>query len=151
MTPQQQPQAPRINPEYQKNFTPSTDIIWASAQRETPGVDKGKFFGGLARMLQSPRNKLLQVKNTVFLIMGKGPGIIEFHTFSTAGPKELVEDAKEAIAAVKKAGAKRLISYSPDARFNQLIQATGYPWKITQSQMTVGGKAMPAYRYELDL
>lgn len=151
MTPQQQPQTPQINPQYQKNFTPSTDIIWASAQRETPGVDKGKFFGGLARMLQNPRNKLLQVKNTVFLIMVKSPGVIEFHTFTTAGPKELVDDAKKAIETVKQSGAKKLISFSPDARFNKLIQATGYPWKITQSQATIGGKAMPAYRYELDL
>lgn len=142
---------PQINPQYQKNFRPSPDIIWESAQRETPGVDKGKFFGGLAKMLQNPRNKLLQVKNTVFLIMGRGPGVVEFHTFTVASPRELVADAKEAIEAVKKAGAKKLVSFSPDSRFNQLIQATGYPWKITQSQMTIGGKAVPAYKYELDL
>src|SRR5690242_12943824 len=136
---QPQPQAPKVNPEYQKHFKPSPEIIWASAQRETPGVDQNKFFAGLAQMLKNPRNKLLQVRNTVFLIMGKGPGVVEFHTFTVAGPKELVQDAKQAIEAVKKAGAKKLISFSPDARFNQLIQATGYPWKITQSQMTIGG------------
>ena len=83
--------------------------------------------------------------------MIKGPGIVEFHTFSIASPKELISDAKQAIEIVKKAGAKKLISYSPDARFNQLIQATGYPWKVTQSQMTIGNKAVPAYRYELDM
>jgi hypothetical protein len=148
---QQQPQTPQINPEYQKHFKPSPEIIWQSAQREMPGQDQNKFFAGLAKLLQNPRNKLLQVRNTVFLIMGNGPGVVEFHTFSVSGPKELLADAKEAIQIVKKAGAKKLISYSPDARFNQLIQATGLPWKISQSQMTIGNKAVPAYRYELDL
>lgn len=144
MTPQQQPQ----QSQQQVNPLP---VILASAKKENPGLDQNKFVAQLAKLLKNPANKLLQVGNSVFLLFIKKPGVIEFHTFSTASPQQLVQEAHQAIDAVKKAGAKHLYTFTNDPRLVKLVQSTGLPWKVSQSQQVIGNHASPAYRLDLDL
>lgn len=137
-----QPNQQQVNP---------LPVILASAKKENPGLDQKKFVAQLAKLLKNPANKLLQVGNSVFLLFIKKPGVIEFHTFSTASPQELVQDAHQAIGAVKKAGAKHLYTFTSDPRLVKLVQSTGLPWKVSQSQQVIGNHASPAYRLDLDL
>lgn len=138
--------------ETQKPTKPSTDIIWETASKELgPNANKNVFFAKLGRILKNPKNKLLQVGQSVFLIINKGPGIVEFHTFSQESPEQLAKNYVAAAKAVKSVGAKKAYSFSPDGRFNKIAELTGLPVKVEQSQMMMGGKMVPAYRFEVDL
>lgn len=147
MTPQQQPEL-QNSQQSQVNPLP---VILASAKKENPALDQKKFTAQLAKILKNPANKLLQVRNTVFLMFIKQPGVIEFHTFSTSSPQELLQDAKGAIEVVKRAGAKHLYTFTTDPKLVKLVQSTGLPWQVSQSQQSVGKNAFPAYRLDLDL
>lgn len=143
MTPQQQPQQQQqVNP---------LPIILAAAKREDPKLDEKKFTAQLGKLLKNPANKLLQVGQSVFLMFIKNPGLIEFHTFSTGSPQQLLQDAKQAIDVIKRAGAKHIYTFTNDQRLVKLAQSMGLPWKVSQSQQTVGNNASPAYRLDLDL
>lgn len=126
-------------------------IILVSAKKENPGLDEKKFTAQLGKLLKNPANKLLQVGQSVFLMFIKQPGVIEFHTFSTGTPQQLKQDALAAVQTVKRAGAKHLYTFTSDPRLVKLVQSTGLPWRVSQSQQVVGSHASPAYRLDLDL
>jgi N-acyl-L-homoserine lactone synthetase len=46
-------------------------------------------------------------------------------------------------------GYKKLVSYSTSPAFNKIAQETGLPVKASQSQQVIGGKAVPAFQYEV--
>lgn len=142
------PAQPQQSSQQQVNPLP---IILQSMKRENPQLNQNKVINGIAKLLKNPANRLLQVGKSVFLMFIKQPGIIEFHTFSVGSPQELLQDAQQAINAVKRGGAKHIYTFTNDPRLVKLVQSTGLPWKVSQSQQVIGNHAAPAYRLDLDL
>jgi hypothetical protein len=48
-------------------------------------------------------------------------------------------------------GYKKVISYATSPAFVKIAEQTGLPIRVTQSQQVLGNKAVPAYRFEVDI
>jgi len=129
----------------------SAQIIQASAKKEMPDLDINKFMSTLGTMVQRKMVQLLQIGNTVLMLKPKSPTEVEFHTFTVEPPESLVKRYQAAVNSLKEMGFKKAISYSTSPAFNKIAEQTGLPVKISQSQQMIGGKMVPAYKYELDL
>jgi hypothetical protein len=129
----------------------SAQIIQASAKKEMPDLDINKFMSTLGTMVQRKMVQLLQIGNTVFLLKPKSPTEVEFHTFTVETPESLVKRYQAGVNSLKEMGFKKAVSYATSPAFNKIAQQTGLPVKISQSQQMIGGKMVPAYKYELDL
>jgi hypothetical protein len=129
----------------------SAQIIQSSAKKEMPDLDINKFMSTLGTMVQRKMVQLLQIGNTVFLLKPKSPTEVEFHTFTVEPPESLVKRYQAGVNSLKEMGFKKAISYSTSPAFNKIAEQTGLPVKISQSQQMIGGKMVPAYKYELDL
>jgi hypothetical protein len=129
----------------------SAQIIQSSAKKEMPDLDINKFMSTLGTMVQRKMVQLLQIGNTVFLLKPKSPTEVEFHTFTVEPPESLVKRYQAGVNSLKEMGFKKAVSYATSPAFNKIAQQTGLPVKISQSQQMIGGKMVPAYKYELDL
>ena len=129
----------------------SDDIIRRSAEKELPGQDINAFMQKMVALVRSKRVQLLQIGNTVFLLQAKEPGTVEFHTFTVESPSQLVQRYKAGINSIKQMGFKKAYSYSTSPAFVKIAEQTGLPVRVTQSQQVLGNKAVPAYRFEVDV
>jgi hypothetical protein len=129
----------------------SDDIIRQSAQKEMPGSDVEGFMRKLVALVKTKKVQLLQIGNTVFLLQTKEPGTVEFHTFTIESPSDLVQRYKAGINSLKQMGFKKAYSYSTSPAFVKIAEQTGLPVRVTQSQQVIGDKAVPAYRFEVDI
>jgi len=131
----------------------SAEIIEESAKKEAPGQDMNRFMQTLGYMVQTKMVQLLQIGNTVFMLkpLPQEPGVVEFHTFTTESPKELVERYKAGINSLKQMGFKKAVSYATSPAFVKIAEQTGLPVRVSQSQQVMGDKATPAYRFEVDI
>jgi len=128
----------------------SLEIIRESVQRES-GMDFNIFGRKLLTALQDPNNKLVQFRNTVFLMKRIDPQTVEIHTFSAEPPKALTRRFVEAVEFLKKQGMKKAVTYADNPAYMQIAKATGLPVRSSQVTKTIGGAAKPMYQFEVDL
>lgn len=126
-------------------------IIQAYLKMEDPNIDVNKAMNGLANLVKTRGTKFIQIGNTVFMITPQGKGNVELHTMTVEPMDTVVGRWKTIPKTLKEMGFNHLISYGLTPGINRLVQRTGLPVKITQSQMMHGNKMVPAYRYDLDL
>ena len=105
----------------------------------------------LATMIKDPKNKLVQIGNSVFLMMLKDPETVEFHTFSSETPENLIKNYVGAAKLLKSQGVKRAVTYADSPGYLEIAKKTGLPVKISQSTKVIGGVAKPVYLFELEL
>lgn len=131
----------------------SAEIIEQSAKQEAPETDMTRFMQTLGYMVERKMVQLLQIGNTVFMLkpMPEQPGTVEFHTFTIESPQDLVKRFQAGINSLKQMGFKKATSYATSPAFVKLAEQTGLPVRVTQSQQVTGGKAVPAYRFEVDI
>jgi len=126
-------------------------IIESSLKTEQPGIDIPKAFTVLGQMTKTQGTKFIQIGNSVFMITPKPNANVELHTFTVEPIDTLVSRWKDVPNTLKEMGFKHLVSYSTSPAINKLVQRTGLPIKISQSQQMSNGKMVPAFRYDLDL
>lgn len=125
-----------------------TDIIRQSAGKELPpGSDVESFLKQVALLVQKQAIKLLQLGNTVFLLYPRGNGEVEFHTFTTEPPQQLIERYKAGVNSLRQLGYKRASSYAESPAFVKIAQQTGLPVRTSKQMM----RGKPVYRFEVDL
>jgi hypothetical protein len=129
----------------------SVQIIEKSVKNERPDMDVNKFMQTLANMIQRKMVQLLQIGNTVFMLRPKGDGSVEFHTFTVESPQDLVKRYKAGLNSLKQMGFKKAYSYANSPAFVKISEQTGLPVRVTQSQMMMGDKMVPAYKFEVDI
>lgn len=105
----------------------------------------------LASALQDPKNKLIQIGNSVFFVSDLGNGSIQFHTFSAEQPQKLLKNYLGLAKALKNMGVKKATTYSDRPEFVDLAKKSGLPVKIAQSQKVMGNQMKPVFTFELDL
>ena len=127
------------------------DIIRKSSEKEMPGVNTDQVIRGLYALIKAHNGRIIRMGDTVFFIKPLGNGSVEFHTFTVEPPEELVKRFKAGVNTLKQMGFNKAISYANQPAFKKLAQDTGLPVKISQSQQMLGGKMVPAYKFELDL
>lgn len=145
--PNSQAQAPKMN------LKTSAEIIEQSAKREAPGTDINKFMNTVGAMVQRKMIQLLQIGNTVFMLkpLPDQPGTVEFHTFTIESPQDLVKRYQAGINSVRQMGFKKAVSYATSPAFVKIAEQTGLPVRTSQSQTMIGGKMVPAYKFEVDV
>ena len=148
LTPKAAP-APKKKP--QQKQVSSTQIIQQSVAKEQPGADVNRIMQTIAYMMQRKMIQLIQIGNTVFLLQPKDPGNVEFHTFTIESPQDLVLRYKAGINTLKEMGFKKAVSYAQSPAFVKIAQQTGLPVQVSQSQMMMGDKMVPAYKFEVNL
>ena len=125
-------------------------IIEASARKEMPNVDPKRVLSGVAVMTKKGA-KLIQIGNTVFLVMPQPDGSAEFHTFTVEPVETLIKRYRAGMNTTKQMGLKKLISYTNKPEFVKIAKDTGLPVKISQSQQMINNQMVPAYKFEVDL
>lgn len=126
-------------------------IIEASGRKEMPNVDPKRILSGVANIVKKKQARLVQIGNTVLLVMPQPDGSAEFHTFTVEPPETLAKRYKAAANTLKEMGFKRATSYATSPAFTKIAQDTGLPVRISQTQQMIGGKMVPAYKFEVDL
>jgi hypothetical protein len=125
-------------------------IIEASVRKEMPNVDPKRAIVGVS-MVTKKGGKLVQIGNTVFLVMPQPDGSAEFHTFTVEPVDTLIKRYRSGMNTAKQMGFKKLISYTNKPEFLKIAKDTGLPVKISQSQQMVNKQMVPAYKFEVDL
>jgi hypothetical protein len=128
------------------------EIIQASMGNQLPpGVTMDTFMRKLASALKDPKNKMVQIGNSAFLVTLIGDGVVEFHTFSAEQPQKLLKNYLGLAKTLKKQGIKKATTYSDRPEFVDLAKKSGLPVKVAQSQKMMGNEMKPVYTFELDL
>ena len=135
----------------QQKQVSSTKIIEESTRREQPGADVNRIMQTIALMMQRKMVQLLQIGNTVFLLQPKEAGTVEFHTFTIESIDDLVKRYQAGLNSLKEMGFKKAISYAQSPAFVKIAQQTGLPVQVSQSQMMMGDKMVPAYKFEVSI
>lgn len=129
----------------------STEIIQQSARKEQPGADVNRIMQTIAYMMQRKLVQLLQIGNTVFLLQPKEPGTVEFHTFTIEPLDDLVKRYQAGLNSLRQMGFKKAVSFAQSPAFVKIAEQTGLPVQVSQSQMMMGNKMVPAYRFEVNI
>lgn len=131
----------------------SAEIVERSARAESPGIDINRFIQTLAYMVQNKMVQLLQIGNTVLMLkpLAEEPGTVELHTFTIESPQDIAQRYKAASNSLRELGYKKVVSYATSPAFIKISEQTGLPVRVSQSQQVIGDKAVPAYKFELDL
>ena len=128
------------------------EIIKRSAEAEMKGQGNPEgIVLGISTLIKAGKIKLLQLGNTVFMIMPKQAGTAEFHTFTVEKPETLVKRFKAGAKALKQMGFKTAVTYSESLAFVRMAQQSGLPVKISKGQHTIQGQIKPTYQFILDL
>jgi len=127
-------------------------IVQASMADQMPqGTDMDTFMRKLATALKDPKNKMVQIGNSAFLVTMIGDGVVEFHTFSAEQPQRLLKNYLGLAKVLKNQGVKKATTYSDRPEFVDLAKKSGLPVKVGQSQKLMAGQMKPVYTFELDL
>jgi hypothetical protein len=105
----------------------------------------------ISKMVQSQKARPIKIGNTVFLLIQKGPGEVEFHTMSEESPKLLVKRLKTLYSFLKQSGFKKATSFTHDANLLKLGPMIGIPFKSSQGVMNYNGQPVMVYNIEVDI
>jgi len=133
-----------------KQIMPTPDIIKQSIIKET-GQNPDQMLNALAALVQKGAVKLLRIGDTVFSIIPKQAGTVEFHTFTVEDPQTIVKRFKAGVNSLKQMGYKRAVTYAESPAFVKMAKDTGLPVKISQGHQTIQGQKKPVYQFILDL
>ena len=128
------------------------EVVQAAMSKELPpGMTMDTMLRKLASALKDPKNKLIQIGNSAFLVTMIGDGVAEFHTFSAEQPQRLLKNYLGLAKTLKNLGVKKATTYSDRPEFVDLAKKSGLPVKVGQSQKMMAGQMKPVYTFELDL
>lgn len=129
----------------------AVEIIQQSmAQQGFDAQTIDQALSGVAAIVQGPGAKLVNINNSVFLVLVRGPGEVEVHTFSSETPQALARNYVELAKYLKNIGVKIAKTFSDDPRFQQIAKMTRLPVKINEiTPMSDSGKK--AYQYVLEM
>jgi hypothetical protein len=110
-----------------------------------------KALAGVATLVSKPGAKLVNLGNSVFLVLVKGIGEVEVHTFSAETPQALARNFVDLSKYLKNIGVKVARTYSDDRRFLQIAKMTGLPVKINEVQAPGKGPEAVSYEYVMEM
>ena len=128
----------------------AADIILRDAAL-AEGADPEDFFFRLASMVKNAGAKLVQINNSVFLVIPKQQGVVETHIATQESPKGIARAYSGLAKTLKNQGEQRAYTYSDNPAFQSVAKLTGLNVKISQDAKYIGGKMNPSYVYELEL
>ena len=128
----------------------AADIILRDAAL-AEGADPEDFFFRLASMVKNAGAKLVQINNSVFLVIPKQQGVVETHIATQESPKGMARAYAGLAKTLKNQGVQKAYTYSDNPAFQSVAKLTGLNVKISQDAKYIGGQMKPSYVYELEL
>jgi hypothetical protein len=128
----------------------AADIILRDAAL-AEGADPEEFFFKLASMVKNAGAKLVQINNSVFLVIPKQQGVVETHIATQESPKGIARAYSGLAKTLKNQGVQKAYTYSDNPAFQSVAKLTGLNVKISQDAKYIGGQMKPSYIYELEL
>lgn len=128
----------------------AADIILRDAAL-AEGADPEEFFFKLASMVKNAGAKLVQINNSVFLVIPKQQGVVETHIATQESPKGMARAYAGLAKTLKNQGIQKAYTYSDNPAFQSIAKLTGLDVKISQDAKYIGGQMKPSYVYELEL
>ena len=128
----------------------TADIILRDAAL-AEGADPEDFFFRLASMVKNAGAKLVQINNSVFLVIPKQQGVVETHIATQESPKGIARAYAGLAKTLKNQGVQKAYTYSDNPAFQSVAKLTGLNVKISQDAKYIGGQMKPSYIYELEL
>ena len=108
-----------------------------------------EYLASVANMVKNPAAKLVHINDTVFLLLVKDQGIVEFHTMSVDDDSvTLSKNIKKLVDYTKSIGVKKLYSYSDDPKYKAIARRTRLPWDISETTGS-DGKDYEVYTLEM--
>lgn len=106
-----------------------------------------EMLSKLAAMVQEPNIKLVHLDKVLFLVIVRGPGMVEVHTIAAdIVPADMVDGFIKLAAYLKNIGVKVAYTYSADPRFKRIARQTKLP--IKELKETIDGKETLIYVME---
>ena len=100
--------------------------------------------GKIAKLITHQAAKLVHLGNTVFLVLVKGKGRVEFHTMSVDDDSmSLAKNFVDLMKYLKNIGVKEAYSFSDDPKFEVVAKRTRLPY--TTHREKVKGKEQTIY------
>ena len=128
---------------------PMDIILRDSALAE--GTNPEEFFLKLASMVKNAGAKLVQINNSVFLVIPKQQGVVEVHIATQESPKGIAKAYAGLAKTLKNQGVTKAVTYSDNPSLQSVAKLTGLNVKIFQDTKFIGGQMKPSYVYELEL
>ena len=122
-------------------------IVLDYARHITKTEDEAnQFVMRLSQIVQDDSAKLIHFGNTLFLVLVRGPGVVEVHTMSvkdtgTALAKNLVLLAQY----LEKIGVTVAYTYSDDPKMKAIALRSKLPFQEFETQLPEGGKTTVYY------
>lgn len=125
------------------------DVMFKYFKKETGSEEKAnQYINGVADLItKNPSAKLIQLGNTVFLVLVNSPGVVEVHTM--AADEQSATLAKNFVTLtniLKNMGTKQAYTYSDDSRFAAVAKRTRLPFET--SKIKKDGKEYTVYTVE---
>jgi len=127
----------------------SVSIIRKDAIKQ--GLNPDEILVKVNKLKQNPRVELVQFGNTVFLLQLVAPFTVEVHIFTSDNMMGVLQNYQKLADALKAQGIKKGYTYSDEPMFKKIVERSGMPVKITQTQKQIKGQMKPVYMYEMDL
>jgi hypothetical protein len=143
--------APRKTASGDKQLT-SFDILKQAIPREAgPNADVNKVLNQISSLIGLKMAQLVQVGNTVFLIVPKGGKTVEFHLSTIEPISELTKRLVTFSKTLKQMGFEQAVTYVPDKGWLKIAEQTGLPVKISQGAQKIGNDNRPVYQIMVEL
>jgi hypothetical protein len=126
-------------------------IATAVFGREIGGDEKSAqaFLAGLAKLAQQDGMRLVHLGDSLFLVVVKGKGMVEFHTMpANENPKAIAKDVVALTRYLRNIGTKIAYTYFSNAKHKDIIDATRLRFVEKQVDAPDGEKYV-AYYLEL--
>ena len=83
------------------------------------------FLEGLAKLAQQEGIRLVHLGNSLFLVVVKGKGMVEFHTMpASENPKDIAKDVVALTKYLRNIGVKVAYTYFTNTKHKAIIDAT---------------------------
>jgi len=115
------------------------------------GLDPNQVLYGANQAKKDPKVELIQMGNTVFLCRLIDQGTVEVHMYTADKMNDILKNFMGLAKLLKNQGITKGYTYSENPTFKEIVQRSGMPVKISQTQKQLGGQMKPVYLYEMDL
>jgi hypothetical protein len=126
-------------------------IATAVFDREIGGDEQSAqaFLAGLAKLAQQEGMRLVHLGDSLFLVVVKGKGMVEFHTMpANENPEEIAADVVALTKYLRNIGVKIAYTYFSNEKHKDIIDATQLDFVEKQVDAPDGEKYV-AYYLEL--
>lgn len=116
----------------EEKLKPIEDIIWEVSKSRVPSqMTREDYLARFGTLIQQSDANLMQVGDTVFLLLQPAPGMVQATLMSNESPKELPARYRVAANLLRQMGQEKMTSLIKNDEQLAVLQNTGLPLRVT--------------------